>query len=88
MSKIVYIGSCKIVSYDEMKEPTLEFRVTKPMDSFSNVSDAFKKKVDEVMADETRCHTHHVEITVTECEEAENAKLYPKTSYTKYYYEW
>lgn len=88
MRKIVYIGSCKIVSCDEMNEPTLEFRVTEPMDNFSNVSNALKKKVDEVMADETRCHTHHVEITVTECEEAEDSKLYPNTSYTKYYREW
>ena len=88
MRKIVYIGSCKIVSCDEMNEPTLEFRVTKPMDNFSKVSDALKKKVDEVMADETRRHTHHVEITVTECEEAEDSKLYPNTSYTKYYREW
>lgn len=88
MRKIVYIGSCKIVSCDEMNEPTLEFRVTEPMDNFSNVSNALKKKVDEVMADETRCHTHHVEITVTECEEVEDSKLYPNTSYTKYYREW
>ena len=88
MRKIVYIGSCKSVSFDEMNEPTLEFRVTEPMDNFSKVSDALKKKVDEVMADETRCHTHHVEITVTECEEAEDSKLYPNTSYTKYYREW
>lgn len=88
MRKIVYIGSCKIVSCDEMNEPTLEFRVTEPMDNFSKVSNALKHKVDEVMADETRCHTHHVEITITECEEAEDSKLYPNTSYTKYYREW
>ena len=88
MRKIVYIGSCKIVSCDEMNEPTLEFRVTKPMDDFSKVSNALKQKVDEVMADKTRCHTHHVEITVTECEETEDSKLYPNTSYTKYYREW